>query len=238
MHYGNAKMNILDEDGNFIPYTALKEVAPVFEDVLTSGNYILTEESYDPSAMMKLGAYIVIDAEADTFNIYPFKEGVADLNTNKGTGTVSFDETTGVYTLTYTNKENATSTFTATEDSITFTSAMHYGGAKMNVVDENGNFIPYTALKEVIVEPEPSDPTIPEETEPEETEPEETKPEETKPEETKPEETKPEETKPEVKPDTPATGDESALLVPAVMLLVSVLALTGLGIALHQKKVR
>ncbi len=46
-------------------------------------------------------------------------------------------------------------------------------------------------------QPDPTDPTEPEETEPEETEPEETEPEETEPEETEPEETEPEETEPE-----------------------------------------
>ncbi len=44
-------------------------------------------------------------------------------------------------------------------------------------------------------QPDPTDPTEPEETEPEETEPEATEPEETEPEETEPEETQPEQTK-------------------------------------------
>ena len=152
MHYGTAKMNTLDENGEFAPYTAKKLAAekPGFEDVLTSGNYVLTEDSYIASAMMKSEVYIVIDAEKDTFNLYSYKGKVADLSTDKGSGTIAFDKATGVYTMTYEtleSKKGQTSTFTATENSITFTSPMHYGNAKMNTLDENGKFAPYTAKK-------------------------------------------------------------------------------------------
>ena len=147
MHYGGAKMNTVDEDGNFVPYTA-KLLAAEFEKLLVSGNYVLTEDSYMESAMMKLPAYIVIDAEKMIFNIHPYKDNVADLATDKGSGMITFDKKTGVYTMTYEtveSKRGETTTFTATENSITFTSPMHYGGAKMNTVDENGNFVSYTA---------------------------------------------------------------------------------------------
>ncbi len=155
MHYGSAMMNTVDEDGNFIPYTAKKlsdvpEPAPdpeKYDDVLVSGNYILTADSYYEGAMMKLPVYIIIDAEKDTFIIHPYTDNVPDLDTNKGSGTISFDETSGIYTMTYTAGSTGTSTFTATADGITFKTPMHYGSAMMNTVDEDGNFVPYTAKK-------------------------------------------------------------------------------------------
>ena len=127
---------------------------------------MLTEDSYIATAVMKMPAYIVIDAEKDTFNIHPYKDNVADLETDKGSGTISFDKATGVYTLTYETIESAKgyqATITATENSITFTSPMKYGGARMNTQDENGVFAPYTALLQGGQEkPEPEKPVLPE----------------------------------------------------------------------------
>ncbi|MDE6124475.1 MAG: hypothetical protein K2G22_04505 [Eubacterium sp.] len=150
LYFGSVKMNTLDDDGNFIPYTA-KEVK-TYEDNLKSGKYELTEDSFDSSAMMKMPSIITIDAEAKTFSTQdnrPGKEGA-----EKGTGTISFDETTGVYTVTYTADTTAgtTTTFTYENDAITFTSAMRFGIASINTLDEDGNFIPYTA--NLVTEPE------------------------------------------------------------------------------------
>ena len=173
MKYGGARMNTQDENGVFASYTALlqggqekPEPEPEAQDILKTGNYVLTEDSYIATAVMKMPAYIVIDAEKDTFNIHPYKDNVADLETDKGSGTISFDKATGVYTLTYETIESAKgyqATITATENSITFTSPMKYGGARMNTLDENGVFAPYTALLQGGQEkPEPEKPVLPE----------------------------------------------------------------------------
>ncbi len=115
-----------------------------FEDKLQSGKFILTEDSYDASAYMKMPAIITIDAEAKTFNTQDAREG-KDL-APKGFGTYTFDEATGEYTVTYTADTKAVSTtFTYADDGITFTSPMGFGNAAMNVTDEDGNFLPYTA---------------------------------------------------------------------------------------------
>ncbi len=73
------------------------------------------------------------------------------MSQDKGSGTVSFDSTTGKYLLTYTagvtSPETKTATLSTTADSLTFESRMYYGSASMNVMDEDGNFLPYTAKK-------------------------------------------------------------------------------------------
>ena len=120
----------------------LKKVT--FKDTLQSGKFILTEDSYDASAYMKMPAIITIDAEAKTFNTQDAREG-KDL-APKGFGTYTFDDATGVYTVTYTADTKAVSTtFTYADGAITFASPMGFGNAAMNVTDEAGNFLPYTA---------------------------------------------------------------------------------------------
>ena len=115
-----------------------------FEDTLQSGKFVLTEDSYDASAFMKMPAIITIDAEAKTLNTQDAREG-KDL-APKGFGTYTFDAETGVYTVTYTADTRAVSTtFTYADGAITFTSPMAFGNAVMNVTDEEGNFLPYTA---------------------------------------------------------------------------------------------
>ena len=121
-----------------------------YERVLKTGAYELTADSYDASAMMKMPAFICIDAENNTFSVHPYKNGVVDYTTNKGSGSISFDSTTGVYTMTYESGVTvvaigATTTFTADADSITFTSPLRYGAAQMNTTDADGNFLSYTA---------------------------------------------------------------------------------------------
>ena len=136
----------------------LDAAAEKYEDVLASGNYVLTADSYFEGAMMKMPAYIVIDAEKDTFSIHPYNDGTPDLETDKGSGSIAFDAATGIYTMTYANGSwaGATTTFTAAAGSVTFTSPLKYGAAQMNTLDENGKFVPYTAklLADTPVQPE------------------------------------------------------------------------------------
>ena len=132
----------------------LDAAAEKYEDVLASGNYVLTADSYFEGAMMKMPAYIVIDAEKDAFSIHPYNDGTPDLETDKGSGSIAFDAATGIYTMTYEN--GFTTTFTAAAGSVTFTSPLKYGAAQMNTLDENGKFVPYTAklLADTPVQPE------------------------------------------------------------------------------------
>lgn len=122
-----------------------------YERALKTGAYELTADSYDASAMMKMPAFICIDAENNTFSVHPYKNGVVDYATNKGSGSISFDSATGVYTMTYEAGVTvvalgATTTFTVSDKGITFTSPLRYGAAQMNTTDADGNFLSYTAV--------------------------------------------------------------------------------------------
>lgn len=122
-----------------------------YERVLKTGAYELTADSYDASAMMKMPAFICIDAENNTFSVHPYKNGVVDYATNKGSGSISFDSATGVYTMTYEAGVTvvalgSTTTFTVSDKGITFTSPLRYGAAQMNTTDADGNFLSYTAV--------------------------------------------------------------------------------------------
>lgn len=122
-----------------------------YERVLKTGAYELTVDSYDASAMMKMPAFICIDAENNTFSVHPYKNGVVDYATNKGSGSISFDSATGVYTMTYEGGVTvvalgSTTTFTVSDKGITFTSPLRYGAAQMNTTDADGNFLSYTAV--------------------------------------------------------------------------------------------
>lgn len=122
-----------------------------YERVLKTGAYELTVDSYDVLAMMKMPAFICIDAENNTFSVHPYKNGVVDYATNKGSGSISFDSATGVYTMTYEAGVTvvalgSTTTFTVSDKGITFTSPLRYGAAQMNTTDADGNFLSYTAV--------------------------------------------------------------------------------------------
>ena len=132
----------------------------VYEDKLVSGKYELTKDSYPESAMMKMDAIITIDREAKVFSTQ--RNGA-----EKGTGTISFDEYTGVYTVNYTEvaPEGATVTFTYDENGITFTSPLYFGSVRMNTLDDDGNFAPYTAnLIKDVTSPDDTDVTKPDDT--------------------------------------------------------------------------
>ena len=148
LRYGAAQMNTTDADGNFLSYTAKTSA---YEGTLTSGAYVLTADSYDASAMMKMPAYIGIDMGKKTFIVHPYKNDVVDNDTNKGSGSISFDSATGVYTMTYEAGVTvvalgSTTTFTVSDKGITFTSPLRYGVAQMNTTDADGNFLSYTAV--------------------------------------------------------------------------------------------
>jgi uncharacterized protein with FMN-binding domain len=122
-----------------------------YERVLKTGAYVLTADSYDASAMMKMPAYIGIDMGKKTFIVHPYKNDVVDNDTNKGSGSISFDSATGVYTMTYEAGVTvvalgSTTTFTVSDKGITFTSPLRYGAAQMNTTDADGNFLSYTAV--------------------------------------------------------------------------------------------
>ena len=122
-----------------------------YERVLKTGAYELTADSYDASAMIKMPAFICIDAENNTFSVHPYKNGIVDYATNKGSGSISFDSATGVYTMTYEGGVTvvalgSTTTFTVSDKGITFTSPLRYGAAQMNTTDADGNFLSYTAV--------------------------------------------------------------------------------------------
>ena len=163
LYFGSVKMNTLDDDGNFIPYTAnsVKEDEPnTFADTLKSGVYELTEDSYISISPMKLAATVTIDRETNTFSTQ--RNGA-----EKGTGTISFDEYTGVYTVNYTEyaPEGASVTFTFSDDGITFTSQLYFGSVRMNTLDDDGNFAPYTAnLIKDVTSPDDTDVTKPDDT--------------------------------------------------------------------------
>ncbi len=163
LYFGSVKMNTLDDDGNFIPYTAnsVKEDEPnTFADTLKSGVYELTEDSYISISPMKLAATVTIDRETNTFSTQ--RNGA-----EKGTGTISFDEYTGVYTVNYTEyaPEDASVTFTFSDDGITFTSPLYFGSVRMNTLDDDGNFAPYTAnLIKDVTSPDDTDVTKPDDT--------------------------------------------------------------------------
>lgn len=113
-------------------------------DTLESGTYAV-DISWSPMAGM---FQPILDVNADdmTFKVY----NASAVDTIKGSGTIAFDETTGEYTLTYTDAKNAaknaTTTFTydADKDEVTFTSPLYSNGVSYNRT-ENDVFVPYTA---------------------------------------------------------------------------------------------
>ena len=88
---------------------------------------------------------ITINRENGTFIIHE----TDDPETDKGSGTLTFDSASGEYTMTYTaggpeTQDDPVSTFRY-DNSLVFTSALKLGRSAMNVTDEDGRFIPYTA---------------------------------------------------------------------------------------------
>ena len=146
LYFGAVAMNVTDDDGNFLPYTAYpKAEAVTYEDNLVSGTYELTADSYDPSAGMKMAADIIIDTDAKTFELW--RTMASGDYSKRSEGTITFDTAAGVYTINFTSPADKTTTFTydAETKGVTFTSPLYFGAVAMNVTDDDGNFIPYTA---------------------------------------------------------------------------------------------
>ncbi len=144
VYYGTSSMNN-EVNGVFVPYSADK----IVEDMLMSGNYLITSEAYG-SPIMELNTYIVIDRDRDTFDLYSYADGKAEMSESKGSGSIAYDMKTGVYTLAYDAGVGGAgagvkSTATATKDSLTYTTPIYVGGTQMNVLDSNNNFATYTA---------------------------------------------------------------------------------------------
>ena len=102
---------------------------------LASGAYNV-DISWSPMAAM-FSPVVEIDAENLTFKVY----NASTPETVKGSGNITYAD--GVYTLAYENGE--TTTFTYENSVMTFTSKLWYGMASFNNMDEDGNFITYTA---------------------------------------------------------------------------------------------
>ncbi len=144
--YGKAMFNRLDDDGNFVPYTAAvasEEPQPEPETFELKTNKYIVDISWSPMADM-FTPVLEIDAENKTFKLY----NKADPDTLKGEGTITLEN--GVYTLVYEDSTSTTTfTFDYETDTITFTSPLHYGAAMFNRVQLSGEFIPYTANPEI-----------------------------------------------------------------------------------------
>ena len=142
--------NRLDDDGNFVPYTAAvaseepqpepePEPEPNFD--LKSAKYIV-DISWSPMADM-FTPVLDVNAEEKTFKVY----NESDAETLKGNGRISLEN--GVYTLFYEAGSTTTFTYDKETEVITFTSPLHYGAAMFNRVQLSGEFIPYTAKPEI-----------------------------------------------------------------------------------------
>ncbi len=107
----------------------------VDKEKLTTGKYNV-DISWSPMAAM-FAPVVEIDAENLTFKVY----NASTPETVKGSGNITYAD--GVYTLAYENGE--TTTFTYENSVMTFTSKLWYGMASFNNMDEDGNFITYTA---------------------------------------------------------------------------------------------
>ena len=144
--YGKAMFNRLDDDGNFVPYTAAvasEEPQPEPETFELKTNKYIVDITWSPMASM-FKPVLEIDAENKTFKLY----NKADPDTLKGEGTITLEN--GVYTLVYEDSTSTTTfTFDYETDTITFTSPLHYGAAMFNRVQLSGEFIPYTAKPEI-----------------------------------------------------------------------------------------
>lgn len=120
--------------------TKVLSFAKTYEDTLESGKYAV-DISWSAMAGM-FSPVLELDAKADTFKVY----NKTAPETAKGTGTITFDPSTGEYTLVYDNGNETTFTYDAEKDEVIFTSALCYGIASFNRLDEETEeFIPYTA---------------------------------------------------------------------------------------------
>lgn len=114
-------------------------------DQLTSAKYAV-DISWQPMMASMMTPIVEMDAAAKTFKVYAAK----DPNTDKGHGTITFNNRTGVYTLVFAVAEgeeakSTTFTYDAAKKAITFTSKLHYGKLAFNNINDAEEFIPYGA---------------------------------------------------------------------------------------------
>ena len=114
-------------------------------DQLTSAKYAV-DISWQPMMASMMTPIVEMDAAAKTFKVYAAK----DTNTDKGHGTITFNNRTGVYTLVFAVAEgeeakSTTFTYDAAKKAITFTSKLHYGKLAFNNINDAEEFIPYGA---------------------------------------------------------------------------------------------
>ena len=130
--------------------TAILRVAAAtgtYPDTLQSGRYELVLDDFDDRVgVHRHPCIITIDRTAETFIIHDTDDPVTD----KGSGTLAFDDATGEYTMTYTaggpeTQTDPTTTFRVEQTDLVFTSPLKLGRSMMNIRDDSGRFIPYTA---------------------------------------------------------------------------------------------
>ncbi len=119
------------ENTNAVEMMAAQEAAMQ----LISGEYAV-DISWTPMAGM-ISPVLNIDGENMTFNLY----NAGAPETSKGSGSISYAD--GTYTMTY--SDGNTTTFTYNGNTVTFTSVLFYGISSFNQLDDNGNFVSYTA---------------------------------------------------------------------------------------------
>ena len=95
--------------------------------------------------LTSIAMYEVLQSHGKTFELW--RTMASGECSKRSEGTISFDAATGVYTINFTTPADKTTTFTydAETKGITFTSPLYFGAVAMNVTDDDGNFIPYTA---------------------------------------------------------------------------------------------
>lgn len=120
----------------------------VQKPTLESGTYAV-DLTWVPVMDNMLDPIVEIDAENNTFKIY----NATAPETDKGSGSITFNAETGEYTLTYeagVKEDNigktTVATYDAEKDTLTFKSALLYGSSSFNNTDNAGNFVEYTAV--------------------------------------------------------------------------------------------
>ena len=121
--------------------------AGTYPDMLQSGRYELVLDDFDDRVgVHRHPCIITIDRKTETFMIHDTDDPVTD----KGSGTLAFDDATGEYTMTYTaggpeTQTDPATTFRVEQTDLVFTSPLKLGRSMMNIRDDSGRFISYTA---------------------------------------------------------------------------------------------
>lgn len=117
-----------------LPDETLPTLPP--EAVLLSGTYLIaTKDTGGPVVRIPI---LEIDAENASFRLYT----LSDRESDKGHGRIGYAD--GLYTLFFDGSERTTE-FSAEGRILTFLSKLYFGTAAYNYMDEQGNFLPFTA---------------------------------------------------------------------------------------------